>query len=71
MANQELHDLVSDGIVADEREHCKHLEHTHKLAKEKGYTVGSGVDLPELNPDGSEVEVAQDDQKPTGTADKA
>ncbi len=44
---------IDAGIAADEDERAAHLSELHRLAKEAGYTVGSGAEMPELNPDGS------------------
>jgi len=44
---------ITDGINADEDERCQHLAELAKKAKELGLTVSSGVDIPDLNPDGS------------------
>lgn len=41
-----------------------------QAARAAGINIGGNAGLPELNPDGSEMEAAQDDKKPAGTADK-
>lgn len=46
-------EAIDAGINADEDEKCAHLQELSRLAREAGYTVGSGAPLPELNPDGS------------------
>lgn len=44
---------IDAGINQDEDEKAAHLQELNRLAREAGYTVGSGAPLPELNPDGS------------------
>ena len=38
---------------AYEDEHCEHLRKSYQIAREMGFTVGTGLQPPELNPDGS------------------
>lgn len=46
-------DFVTEGVNAEAAEQAAHLQELNRLAREAGYTVGSGAPLPELNPDGS------------------
>lgn len=56
MAEKQTKEEIDAGINAYEDEHCKHLEKIGKMADELGITVPGESQLPELNPDGSEVE---------------
>lgn len=53
-------EAIDAGINADEDEKCAHLQELGRLAKEAGYTVGGQAKLPELNPDGSYADPADD-----------
>ncbi len=70
----DLQQLIADGINASENENAAKLQQMWQDAKAAGITVGSGLDVPELNPDGSYVDAEankpapDEDQEPTKPA---
>jgi len=52
---------LTKGILAEEAEHCAHLEEIGRLAREAGHNVPGAGQLPELLPDGSYVQEEVDD----------
>lgn len=62
-------EAIDAGINADEDEKCAHLQELGRLAAEAGYQVGGNAKLPELNPDGSYADPA-DDMPDEGTDGK-
>lgn len=63
-------EAIDAGINQDEDERCAHLAELGRLAKEAGYTVGSGTPLPDLNPDGSYAN-PEDDMPDAGKGEQA
>jgi len=52
---------ITKGILAEEAEHCAHLEEIGRLAREAGHNVKGVGSLPELLPDGSYVQEETED----------